>query len=596
MCIGGAVDAFKFLWAMMQPARRRQLILTFLLMIAGAAAEVATIGAALPFLTLLSGNRAAAGVPLLGGLLSGLSGRGILPFALILIAAAVAAAAVRLLLVWSTQRFVVALGHDLATAIFSHMLRQPYSQFVRRNSSEVLASLEKVRDIVAGVLQPALQGLIAIFLALLIAGLLFAIQPLATVAAGATVIGLYLLLSAATRARLRRNSAVLAETLVTRTKIVQEGLGAIRDIILDQSQPLFEARFQEIDGRFRRALSANVFISSAPRFVVEAAGIVAIALIALAMSFQPGGLVRAIPILGALAIGAQRLLPLVQQAYSGWSLGLGNLGAVADVVALLQGPPQPAAVAADPLPFEREIRFEGVAFAYETGGFALRDVSFTVAPGERIGIVGATGSGKSTLLDLLMGLLSPSAGRILVDGVPLDETGRPRWQRRIAHVPQAVYLLDDTIGANIAFGVPPHLADTDRVAAAARAARLDAFVAELPAGLDTEVGERGIRLSGGQRQRIGLARALYKNAPVLVLDEATSTLDDATEAEVIESIVALGRGTTLFMIAHRRTTLADCDRILHVERGRVTEMDPAEALKPRRVGRAPSAVGSGGGT
>ncbi|MFL6863138.1 MAG: ATP-binding cassette domain-containing protein [Allosphingosinicella sp.] len=590
------METFKTLWAMMTPRRRRQLLLTLALMVAGAAAELATIGAALPFLALLGGHAGAARVPLVGRFLSGLAGGGILPVALVLIASAVAAAAVRLLLVWSSQRFVAALGHDLATAIFSRMLRMPYAEFVRRNSSEVLASLEKVRDIVSSVLQPALQGLISLFLAAAIAALLFAIQPFATLTAGGLVVGLYFAISAGTRRRLKRNSAVLAESAVARTQIVQEGLGAIRDIILDQSQPLFEARFAAIDRRFRQALSANVFIAGAPRFVIEAAGIVAIALIALAMSVQPGGLVRAIPVLGALAIGAQRLLPLVQQVYNGWSLGLGNFGAVADVARLLAAPAGPAAAApaGPPLPFARELAFERVGFGYASGGFALEGVDFRVAPGERIGIVGATGSGKSTLLDLLMGLLSPSAGEIRVDGVALDEAARRRWQPLIAHVPQSVYLSDDTIAANIAFGIPPGEADAARIAAAARAARLETFVAGLPEGFATRVGERGIRLSGGQRQRIGLARALYKAAPVLVLDEATSALDDATEAEVIESIHALGRDTTLFMIAHRRTTLAGCDRILHVEAGRVKEMAPSEALKPRRAreGR----IGSGGGT
>src|SRR4051812_1064367 len=432
LCDRAPVETFKTLWAMMTPRRRRQLLLTLALMVAGAAAELATIGAALPFLALLGGHAGAARVPLIGRWLPGLAGSGILPVALILIASAVAAAAARLLLVWSSQRFVAALGHDLATAIFSRMLRLPYAEFVRRNSSEVLASLEKVRDIVSSVLQPALQGLIALFLALAIAALLFAIQPFATLAAGASVVGMYLAISAATRRRLKRNSRVLAEMAVSRTQTVQEGLGAIRDIILDQSQPLFEARFAEIDRRFRRALSANVFISNAPRFVIEAAGIVAIALVALAMSLQPGGLVRAIPVLGALAIGAQRLLPLVQQVYNGWSLGLGNFGAVADVARLLSAPVQaPAGPPGPPLAFAREIVFDAVGFGYATGGFTLQGVDLRVSPGERIGIVGTTGSGKSTLLDLLMGLLSPSAGEIRVDGVPLDDEARRRWQKLI---------------------------------------------------------------------------------------------------------------------------------------------------------------------
>src|SRR3954469_13682278 len=472
------MGALLTLFRLMTGRRRRQFLITLVLMLLRALGELGTIGAALPFLALLSGAPAAgrfarwiAWLPVRPD--------DVLGFALILITAALVAAAVRLMLVWTTQRLVMGIGHDVATAIFSRMLRQPYAEFVRRNSSEVLGSLEKVRDIVGGMLQPAMQGLIAIVLAAAIAAFLFAIEPVATLAAAGTVIATYLMISVAGRGRLRRNSRILAEAATARTKIVQEGMGGIRDIMLDRSQPLFEAKFREIDGRFRRAIASNAFISSAPRFLVESAGIVALALIAVAMSLEPGGLVRAIPGLGALALGAQRLLPLIQQAYNGWSLGLGNLQALEDVAALLRSAPSEEGQLPEPkpLPFRREIGFDRVGFAYEGGAFTLREVEIVIARGERVGIVGTTGSGKSTLLDLLMGLLAPTSGTIRIDGTALGPATRAAWQAQIAHVPQSIYLMDDSIAANIAFGVPPERVDPARVAAAAEAARLGPFLA-----------------------------------------------------------------------------------------------------------------------
>jgi ATP-binding cassette subfamily B protein len=359
--------------------------------------------------------------------------------------------------------------------------------------------------------------------------------------------------------------------MVERTRTVQEGLGGIRDIILDRSEPLFEAKFRELDSRYRRVQAATQFVAGAPRFVVEAAGLVAIALVTLAMSLEPGGVVKAIPVLGALALGAQRLLPLLQQAYYGWSVASGNFHAFRDVIDLMQAPipePQPPA---PPLAFDRELAFEGVGFRYPEGRFALSQVDLRLRAGEHVGIAGPTGGGKSTLLDLLMGLLEPDEGRILVDGRPLDAASRPAWQAGLAHVPQAIYLADDTIAANIAFPREAEGMDSGRLASAVRAAQLEDFLAGLPDGLKTVVGERGVRLSGGQRQRIGLARALYRRPRLLILDEATSALDEATEAAVLAALQALRDDLTLVTVAHRATTLAACDRLIRVDGGRVSE-------------------------
>ncbi|MEA3065553.1 MAG: ATP-binding cassette, subfamily bacterial PglK, partial [Sphingomonadales bacterium] len=282
--------------------------------------------------------------------------------------------------------------------------------------------------------------------------------------------------------------------------------------------------------------------------------------------------VKAIPVLGALALGAQRLLPLLQQAYSGWSLASGNHRAFRDIVELMEAPiPAPQPAAAQPLAFERELAFERVGFRYPEGRFGLVDVDFSLRAGEHVGIAGPTGGGKSTLLDLMMGLLEPDCGAILVDGRPLDAASRPAWQAGLAHVPQAIYLADDTIAANIAFPRQAEGLDPERLRAAVRAAQLENFLAGLPEGLETRVGERGVRLSGGQRQRIGIARALYRRPRLLILDEATSALDEATEGAVLAGLQGLRKDLTLVTVAHRATTLAACDRLIRVEGGRVSE-------------------------
>jgi ATP-binding cassette, subfamily B, bacterial PglK len=559
------------LYRSLSQRRRRQLLLMLMVMLGGAGAELVTIGAVLPFLAFLTRGGSAAMPGAAARWLAALGVHDIVSASLLLIAGAVGAAVVRLFLLWLSQRYVMAVSHDIATALFGRMLRQPYGDYVKRNSSEALAAMDKVRDIAGSALQPLMQGVVAGIMALLIGALLFAISPLATLAAALSIGLVYAAISFFTRRRLRANSRILAGAAQERIKMVQEALGGIRDIILDRSQRLFEDSFGAVDNRYRRAVSVNVFISQGPRFVVEAAGIGTIALIALGMSLRPGGIVHAIPVLGALALGSQRLLPLIQQAYYGWSQTAGNLQAFDDVAATLAMPVLADPSESTPLPFEDRIAFEQVSFGYGVGGLALKDVSLIIPRGSRIGIAGTTGSGKSTLLDLLMGLLEPGAGAIRVDGRLLDAETRPRWQASLAHVPQAIFLIDDSIAANIAFGTARAGIDLDRVRACARAAHVAEFVEGLPDGYETRVGERGIRLSGGQRQRIGIARALYKGAKVLILDEATSALDDETEAAVIASIMALGAELTIVMIAHRRSTLEGCDAIVRLEGGKIVE-------------------------
>ncbi|HEV2816390.1 MAG TPA: ABC transporter ATP-binding protein [Allosphingosinicella sp.] len=558
--------------------RRRQLGLVVAMMLAGALAEMITIGAVLPFIALLSDPGRAAQLP--GhGLFLALAGAGgggdlALRATLLFVAAVLLSAAARLAIQRLTHQFAYSLGHDVGTDIFARMLRQPYSLYISRNPSMILAGIDKVQVLIHQVVLPLLQGVTAAVMALAIIGVLTAIAPAAAAAAAAATLA-YLAASYALAGRLRRESRTTAALASARMQAVQEGLGAIRDILLDHSQEVFEAHFRRLDRAYRRAQTAIGFAAAAPRFVLEAAGIALIALLALGMSRQPGGIAGALPVLGALALGAQRLLPLLNTAHFGWTQASGHRHAVGDLLLLLNAETVAARRIADPEPFRSEIRLDRVSLRRHGGEYSLREISLVIGKGERIGLAGRTGSGKSSLLDLLMGLLEPSAGEIRVDGRPLDEAARANWQAQIAHVPQSIYLADASIAANIAFAAAEGEIDMARVRAAAARAHVDAFIESLPNGYATNVGDRGSWLSGGQRQRIAIARAFYKRANVLILDEATGHLDRETEDAVIAAVAEAGRDITIVIVAHRESALAGCDRILRLEGGRLCDDAPA---------------------
>lgn len=565
----GAGGALRQLFGLVPARSRRAFWSVFALMLAGALAEVVTIGAVLPLLTLLTRPETAGGIPWLAGL----APRDPAAAAAFLAAAAILAGALRLRLSWTTQRFAFGLGHDISVEIQRKVLAQPYSWHVAHSSREILASLEKAQLIGSAVALQAVQAMSGAVIALFIAAALIVIDPLVAGLSAALLGLVYAAVWAVAHRRLARHAQVVSSAYGERIGIVQESLGGIRDVILDEAQPLYLDAFRRIDGQLSRARAAAGFIATAPRFAVEAAGIALVAGAALLLSRGEGGFAAALPVLGALALGAQRLLPLVQQVYQGWSSIRAHRKVTEDIVELLRLPAEQAEEGEDavPLPLEREIRLEGVGLSYPGRGEpALSGIDLVIPRGARVAIVGPTGSGKSTLADLLMGLLEPGEGRIIVDGAVLQGRRRRAWRRSIAHVPQAIFLADGSIERNIAFGCAAESIDRARVADAAARAQLADFVATLPEGYQTRVGERGVQLSGGQRQRVGIARAIYKKAPVLVFDEATNALDDATEAAVVAALDGLAdAGLTVIVIAHRASAIARCDLVVRLENGRL---------------------------
>ena len=300
-----------------------------------------------------------------------------------------------------------------------------------------------------------------------------------------------------------------------------------------------------------------------------------IAGLAFVMTQQENGMVAAIPILGALALGAQRLLPALQQAYSAYSTIKGSNSSFEDVLNLLdQSLPEYAdQILPKPIPFKKEIKLKNLNFRYtKKSPWVLKNINISLEKGSRIGFIGVTGSGKSTLLDIIMGLLLPTNGELIVDQQAIDDLNRRAWQAHIAHVPQNIYLSDGSIEENIAFGVSKEQIDYQRVKKSAQQAQISELIDEWKDGYQTFVGERGVRLSGGQRQRIGIARALYKKANILIFDEATSALDNETEREVMEAIEGLGKEITVLIIAHRLTTLKGCDKIVKLDKNYITHV------------------------
>lgn len=564
--------------------RRKQLGLLLLLMLAGSIAEILTIGAVVPFITLIARPEEATQYAILQEIFSIVGWKNpnaiVLPMAITFVSVVVTATLIRLLLVYATNALAFAIGHDIGVKLYTVMLHQPYSYHITNNTSEIIANVNRVQLLVSAFLRPALDGLTAIILIVAILFALLLVDAVTALTAGLLFTLIYFAIIRLFRARLRTNSKIISDAQGRRIKCVQEGLGGIRDVLLNANQSHYIGEFSRIDKRFRTAQANNAFLGQAPRYLIEAIGITLIVALAYALSLQAGGLAAALPTLAALALGAQRILPLSQKVFQAWAQFSGNFQVFTDVLAALRLPLElETSKSRSNLRFEDSIKFNNVRFKYSSDTpNVLSDINLKIDKGTKVGIIGETGSGKSTLMDLLMGLLEPTSGEIQVDGITINRSNQHQWQRIIAHVPQHIYLADASIAENIALGTAAGEIDLTRVHRAAEQSQAREFIDNLANGYDTRVGERGVQLSGGQRQRIGIARALYKEADVLLLDEASSALDTRTEAAVMDAVSQLDSRLTVFIIAHRVQTLRECDLIIRLEEGRVVSANSYDEI------------------
>lgn len=563
------------LWGHLSPLRKRQFMWLGALLPLGGVVEVVSLGAVLPFLgVLISPEKIFENVHI-NKIASGLGIQSaqqlILPVVIAFVFFAVMAAAIRVGVLRFMTKLAFACGSDLSYKVYRVTLYQPYAVHIAQNSSKTIAG---ITNKVGGSVNVLLQLLIllnSLLIALFIVFAILLIDPKIALISVSIFASSYGLISWFAKKKLLSNSIVVAQYSERLQKALQEGLGGIRDVLLDGTQEFYSDIYRRADQKLRSAQSSNVVIGGIPRYFIEALGIALIALFSYVLSRGAGGVALALPVLGALALGAQRLLPSVQQIYQAWASIAGSQASLADALEMLDQPmPHDGDQRKEALDFERQIKFDSVSFEYtKEGPKILNRVSICIEKGSQVGLIGSTGGGKSTTLDLLMGLLEPTSGQILIDGLRLAKSKISSWQKNIAHVPQSIYLSDASLAENIAFGVDRSKIDMERVKKAADQAQLSNYIEGLPEAYETLTGERGVRLSGGQRQRIGIARALYKNSNILIFDEATSALDDETESMVMAAINGLRGKLTIIMVAHRLSTLRNCDCIIKIENGQI---------------------------
>ena len=469
---------------------------------------------------------------------------------------------------WLQAKFAAGIQSDLAQRLFATYLRCPYTFHLQHNSAQLIANVNgSVADFTWMVLNVC--TLCAEVLVLVgIAGLLLFIEP-----TGAMVVVLILGGAAAifhffTRRRVGRWATARHRHEVQRLMWLQQGLDGAKDVKLLGREGDFLEQYGHHQRESARMHQHQRILEQLPRLWLEmlaAVGLATVVLTALARGYAAASLV---PTLGLVAVAAFRAMPCTNRALTAvqWVRHTRHAVDLLHADLQLEVAPQPGRSVA-PAAFERDIELVDVRFVYPGAhAAALTGVRGRIAKGESVGFVGASGAGKSTLVDVILGLLVPTEGRVLVDGRDIHQDLRG-WQDQIGYVPQSIYLIDDTLRRNVAFGVPQEQIDDRAVQRAVRAAQLEEFVATLPKGLDTVVGEDGVRLSGGQRQRVGIARALYHDPPVIVLDEATSALDTTTEQSVMQAVAALHGRKTILIVAHRLSTVAECDRLYRLDRG-----------------------------
>lgn len=571
-----------YVLAILSPRRKTQLFLLFFLMLFASIFEMISIGAIVPFLGVLV-NPSALTDNSYSQIFVSFFGTDhkddlVLFLTIIFCVLAIISGFLRMLLLWLNTKFSFEAGADISEEIYRKTLYQDYVVHISRNSSEIINSIFlKVGSVITGALMPLLNMITSIiigssiFVTMCIFGSWWALIAFIVFAF------FYLFVNFFTKHKLIHNSNLIAKQSTAMIQNLQESLSGIRDVMIDGTQEIYVRDYAIADRIFRSAQSSNVFIGSSPRFIIESGGIVLIALLAFLLVNSNDNGFQMIPILGVLALGAQRLLPIFQQFYGGWTAIQGSYRSFEDAVELLRQPLSKdfnLRSSKPPIAFNSVIEIKNLSFRHKNSPRGLSNINFKIDKGEKIGIIGETGAGKSTLLDLIMGLLKPDSGYISVDGVILSDENIYSWHKRLAHVPQYIHISDATIAENIAFGVTSSLIDFSRVKTAAHLACIDEDISIMPHQYNSLVGERGVNLSGGQRQRIGIARALYKGADVIIFDEATSALDHETEKKVMNSIYRLNNnGITMIIVSHRTSTLKSCEKIIEVKNGSTFEVN-----------------------
>lgn len=562
---------------LLTPSERRSALVLLGLMCVGMLLETLGVGLVIPAIALLTQSDLARDYPMVQPILEALGNPSqqalVIAGVLTLVGVYLIKTLFLAFLAWKQTRFAFGVRVQLSQRLFATYLRQPYLFHLQRNSAQLIRNVTSEVDLFTG--NGILPSLLLITESLVLIGLcslLLAVEPLGALIVlgvlGMAALGFHRL----SRKHIVRWGVARQHHQGLRMQHLQQGLGGAKDVKLLGREADFLEQYRLHNAGCARVEQLQSTLQQLPRLWLELLAVSGLAILVISMLAQARPIEAVVPTLGLFAAAAFRLMPSVNRILG----AVHSLRYALPVIDLLHKELTPATQTlagphAHTTRFQATLELSQVTFTYPGAAKpALRDISLAIQRGESIGFIGTSGAGKSTLVDILLGLLTPDRGEVRVDGKDIQEDIR-NWQDQIGYVPQSIFLTDDTLRRNVAFGLANNQIDDVAVQRAIHAAQLDDFVASLPAGLETQVGERGIKLSGGQRQRIGIARALYHAPSVLVLDEATSALDTATEHDVTQAVRALHGTKTILIIAHRLSTIAHCNRIYRLEQGRMIE-------------------------
>lgn len=576
-------ETFRKLRDLLDARERRNALLLFAMMLFLGLLETASVTSILPFMSVLANPEIIHQNRYLAVLHEFLGSPSKNHFLFFLAAIVFVVVVTRVIFAAATQyaiaRFYNMRNFSISSRLLGQYVRQPYAWFLDRHSADLGRNvLSEVDHVVVGSLKPALELVSSTIVSLCFVALIIIVEPVIAGVAlfvlggayGAVYLSVQKYLSWIGRDRVLANKE--------RFQIAQDILGGIKEVKVSGTEAVSLQRFRRAASRFHRRKSASNITNQLPRFFFEAFTIGGLLVVVMVLLMRKDGdLAKVLPILGLYAFTGTRFIPALQRIYRDSAKIVFNRAALDRFHADFAGSfsPDPALCAHNlnlaPLTLRSNITLHKITYTYPGGNRpVLSDLSLAIPAKTTVGFVGTTGSGKTTVMDLVLGLLRPEKGEMHVDDVPITTNNLRAWQRTIGYVPQQIFLSDETVAGNIAFGVPPQKIDQCAIERAARFAELHRFVTEqLPQGYETRVGEGGVRLSGGQRQRIGIARALYHDPEVLAMDEATSALDNVTEQAIIEALQNLSHKKTILIIAHRLSTVRMCDRIFLLENGSI---------------------------
>ena len=585
------LSTIKALYMLLTGQQRRRLLKLQVLVVLMAFAEIAGVLAIGPFMAIAgdAGRLHGEGLPAQLFQASGFEDPGTFVFVvgIAVLVVLAGAACVSMYTTWRLSMYASQVGAELSVRLYKHYMHQPWLFHASGSSSQLTNKIsQECLRVTNNIIAPLMQMNAKAVLAAAMAVFIFFLNPLVALVGGALFLAIYLLLYQAVRMKLSGHGNVVSRMQQQRFKLMNEGFGGIKDTLLLGRQEDFNRRFEQDSLAFGRAHGATKALAFMPRYAMELVAFAAVIMLILyLLAVNEGNLTETIPLLSVYALAGFKMLPALQQIYTSAAMLRGNVAALHSIEADLEASRdedhsiEPVRRKLAP---QHSVALQEVVFHYPGKREpALDGLTITLPVNRVIGLVGASGSGKSTAIDVLLGLVSADQGGLFIDGEPLAEDDVRAWQNSLGFVPQSIFLADASIRENIAFGIPSDRIDDERVWQAAKMAHMAELLEELPEGLDSRVGERGIQLSGGQRQRIGIARALYDDASVLVLDEATSALDGITEKLVMDAIHDFAGKKTIIMIAHRLSTVKECDTIYLLDAGRVLDSGTYDELAER---------------